>query len=169
MMMMVEDFYGFLSEDEGEIVVSSCTDSGDNSSSSGSSSDTDDVDTVQMPSNSPHPSPPPERRKNSNDQKQKKMEYPPGFHKQKWSRGDNENMLEPLPAFDEYVGMNFDVPDEANELYFFKLFISDEVIKDITDQTNLYAKQYFETNEEIFNQVPGCGCSLLKKACRKIV
>ena len=39
-----------------------------------------------------------------------------GFHKQKWSRGDNENMLEPLPAFDEYVGMNFDVPDEANEL-----------------------------------------------------
>ena len=40
--------------------------------------------------------------------------------------------------------MNFDVPDEANELYFFKLFISDEVIKDITDQTNLYAKQYFE-------------------------
>ena len=44
----VEDFYGFLSNDKGEIVVSSCTDSGDTSSSSDSSYDSDDVDTVQI-------------------------------------------------------------------------------------------------------------------------
>ena len=48
----------------------------------------------------------------------------------------------------ETVGINIPIPDDADELYFFQLFIADQVIDNITNETNLYAEQYVEANRE---------------------
>ena len=68
---------------------------------------------------------------------------PQGFDIASWKKGTHPP-LEPLPAFKENApGGNFDAPSDANELFFFNLFISDAVIQDMTYQTNLYAEQFF--------------------------
>ena len=46
------------------------------------------------------------------------------------------------------VKIIFDIPDNADELYFYKQFITDDIIADITYQTNLYAHQYLDANQE---------------------
>ena len=58
--------------------------------------------------------------------------------------------LDNFPEFDETrVGFGFDLPDEKdiNELNFFKLFIAEELFTDMTEQTNVYATQYFEKHD----------------------
>ena len=50
------------------------------------------------------------------------------------------------PSDENAPGGNFDVPPDANELFFFNKFTSDAVIQDMTYQTNLYAEQFFEKN-----------------------
>ena len=63
----------------------------------------------------------------------------------KWMEGIND--LEPLLEFDERIpGFGVDLPDnpmenDIQQLYFFKLFITDELIEDMTDHTNLYYEQ----------------------------
>ena len=42
--------------------------------------------------------------------------------------------------------MNVVVPDDATELYFFKLFITGVVVDELVYQTNLYASQYIDAN-----------------------
>ena len=64
-----------------------------------------------------------------------------------WKKGD-QNFNSKLPDFKETVGINIPIPDDADELYFFQLFIADQVIDNITNETNLYAKQYVEANRE---------------------
>ena len=46
------------------------------------------------------------------------------------------------------VKINFDIPENADELYFYKQFITDNIITDITYQRNLYAHQYLDANQE---------------------
>ena len=61
------------------------------------------------------------------------------------SRYDDE--LDNFPEFDEArVGFDFDLSDEEDidELYFFKLFITEELFTDMTEQTNVHVIQYFE-------------------------
>lgn len=75
----------------------------------------------------------------------KKDVMPPGFDLNLWKDGDHP--LVGLPEFDEgTTGFGFDIPDNADELYFFKQFVTDELLEYITYQTNLYAAQYFEVN-----------------------
>ena len=45
------------------------------------------------------------------------------------------------------VRIYFYIPDNADELYFYKQFITD-IIADITYQTNLYGHQYLYKNQE---------------------
>ena len=83
---------------------------------------------------------------------QKKDKLPPGYDINKWMEGISN--LEPLLEFDERIpGFGVDLPDnpmenDIQELYFFKLFITDELIEDMTDHTNLYYEQYVSANSD---------------------
>ena len=82
-----------------------------------------------FPSSPPLPSSPPPKRKQKTKDK-KDNDCPPGFDRKGWKKGD-QNFSSKLP-----------------ELYFFQLFIADQVIDNITNETNLYAEQYVEANRE---------------------
>ena len=97
------------------------------------------------PTSSPLPSSPPPKRKNKTKDK-KDNDCPPGFNMKGWKKGDQN--FSKLPDFKETVGINIPIPDDADELYFFQFFIADQVIDNITNETNLYAKQYVEANRE---------------------
>ena len=71
---------------------------------------------------------------------------PQGFDMNNWKEGDYS--LAPLPPFTESHGFTFAPPDNANELYFFNLFLTDDLISEITNQTNLYANQYLSSNKD---------------------
>ena len=85
------------------------------------------------------------RKKTAGKKSKKKDDVPPGFDINMWKDGDHP--LAGLPAFDDNTsGFCFDIPDDADELFFFKLFVTDELLEYITYQTNLYAEQYFALN-----------------------
>ena len=50
---------------------------------------------------------------------------PAGFKIAKWKKGDSENMAE-FP-FTGKPGFNVEIPDDANELFFLTLFLSEEI------------------------------------------
>ena len=64
----------------------------------------------------------------------------------KWKHGDHP--LKPLPQFTATPGINFDIPEDANELYFFKLFFTDELLEYLTDETNRCAHDFFHINKD---------------------
>ena len=117
-------------------------------SPSGSDSDDENVDIAAsgMSPTSPLPSSPPRKRKKKTKNK-KDNDCPPSFDMKGWKKGD-QNFSSKLPEFKETVGINIPIPDDADELYFFQLFIADQVIDNITNETNLYAEQYVEANRE---------------------
>ena len=41
--------------------------------------------------------------------------------------------------------MNFDIPEDGNELYFFELFFTDEPLEHLTDETDRYAHDFFQS------------------------
>ena len=51
----------------------------------------------------------------------------------KWKHGDHP--LKPLTQFTTTPGINFDIPEDAIELYFFKLFFTDDALKYLPDET----------------------------------
>ena len=63
------------------------------------------------------------------------------------NRKEGDYSLAPLPPFTESHGFTFAPPDNANELYFFNLFLTDDLISEITNQTNLYVNQYLSINK----------------------
>ena len=63
----------------------------------------------------------------------------------KWKHGDHP--LKPLPQFTPKPGINFDIPQDTNELCFFELFFTDELLEYLTDETNRYADDFFQTNK----------------------
>ena len=84
--------------------------------------------------------------------KKKTDPVPPGFNVSLWVNG--YHTLEPLSPFDkDAVGIIPDIPDDANELFFLNLFITDKVLEDITCQTNLYAEQFFSANLDKLSNV----------------
>ena len=110
------DFEGFPA-DEVEFI--------DEDSSSSSSSDNDTSD--EQPAS--------KKKKGTND-------GPDDWNMKHWKHGDHT--LQPLPTFTAKPGFNIDIPDDADELYFFQLFFTDEILQHLTDETNRYAKNYFE-------------------------
>ena len=59
--------------------------------------------------------------------------HPDDWNINKWKHGDHP--LKPLPQFTTTPGINFDIPEDANELYFFKLFFTDDVLEYLPDET----------------------------------
>ena len=55
-----------------------------------------------------------------------------------------DKVLQELPRFTANQWINVDIPEDADELYFYKLFITDEIIDDITSETHLYAKEFLK-------------------------
>ena len=65
----------------------------------------------------------------------------------KWKHGDQS--LKPLPQFTAKPGINFDIPQDVNELYFFELFFTDELLEYLADETNRYADDFFQVNNHL--------------------
>ena len=103
---------------------------------------------VSVADNVPVAGPSSKRRKtNAAVNKKKQNNVPPTFVNSKWRNGRHN--IGPISVFDSSrVKINFDIPDNADELYFYKQFITDDIITDITYQTNLYAHQYLNENQE---------------------
>ena len=45
-------------------------------------------------------------------------------------------------------GINFDIPKDTNELYFFEIFFTDKLLEYLTDETNRYARDFFHVNKD---------------------
>ena len=80
--------------------------------------------------------------------KKKKItgEHPDGWNLNKWKHGNHP--LRSLPQFTVTSGINFDIPEDASELYFFKLLFTDELLEYLTDETNRYAHDFFQVNKD---------------------
>ena len=64
----------------------------------------------------------------------------------KWKHGDHP--LKPLLQFTATPGINFDIPKDSNELNFFELFFTDELLEYLTNETNRYARDFFQVNKD---------------------
>ena len=64
--------------------------------------------------------------------KKKTDEHPDGWNMNKWKHGDHP--LKPLPQFTAKPDINYDIPQDASELYFFELFFADELLEYLTDE-----------------------------------
>jgi len=64
----------------------------------------------------------------------------------KWKHGDHP--LQPPPQFSAKPGLNFDAPDHADELFFFEQFFTEELLQHLTDETNSYADEFFQENND---------------------
>ena len=81
----------------------------------------------------------------SKTRKKQVTESPDAWDMNLWKKGDTK--LQPLPKFTAEPGFNFIIPDDANELYFFKLFITDQLLELVTLETNKYASEYLQKNK----------------------
>ena len=79
---------------------------------------------------------------------------PPGFNVSLWVNGDHP--LEPFSPFDkDAVGIIPDIPTMRMSCSCWSYFITDEVVEDITYQTNLYSEQFFSANMDKLSNVSG--------------
>ena len=77
--------------------------------------------------------------------RKKTDEHPDGWNMNKWKHGDHP--LKPPTQFTATSDINFDIPEDTNKLYFFKLFFTDELFEYLTDETNRYAQDFFQVNK----------------------
>ena len=80
------------------------------------------------------------------NRKKQATDSPDGWDMKLWKKGDTK--LQPLPKFTAEPGFNFIKPDDANELYFFKLFFTDELLESVTLETNKYVSEYLQKNKD---------------------
>lgn len=64
----------------------------------------------------------------------------------KWKDGNIETPW--IPQFANEGRFLINIPDDADELYFFTLFVTDEVLQSIVTETNRYAAEFLEKNHE---------------------
>ena len=148
-----EDFYGYVS-DGWTVHVSESSESPSTASCTSASEDEQQIDFESaipippLPTPSRTFSPPPKKKKTKKKDKQKKKKFtlPTNFSMNVWV--DGSQVIPPLPDFEEHVGFKVDIDDDANELYFLQLFLPDELFENITEQTNLYAEQFFQKNTD---------------------
>ena len=91
------------------------------------------------------------------NRKKQTTDSPDGWGMKLWKKGDTK--LQPLPKFTAEPGFNFIIPDDANELYFFKLFFTDELLESVTLETNKYASEYLLKEHSNFKKWPENGIS----------
>ena len=87
------------------------------------------------------------------NRKKQTTDSPDGWDMKLWKKGDTklqrgDTKLQPLPKFTAETRFNFITPDDANELYFFKLFFTDELLESVTLETNKYAFEYLQKNKD---------------------
>ena len=73
-------------------------------------------------------------------------EHPDGWNMNKWKHGDHPLKL--IPQFTATPGINFDILEGVNELYFFELFFTDELLEYLPDERNRYAHDFFQINKD---------------------
>ena len=67
----------------------------------------------------------------------KKKKKTPDEHLDGWNMNKHgDHPLKPLSQFTATPGINFDIPEDSKELYFFELFFIDELLEYLTDETN---------------------------------
>ena len=84
----------------------------------------------------------PDTNKNPQKKNSDVAHTPPGWDDNNWVDGDVH--LEWLPEFAEDSSFLVDIPDDADELYFLSLFMSDELVDTILLETNRYARTYID-------------------------
>ena len=57
-------------------------------------------------------------------------------------------------VFSADPGLNINIPNEANELFFLKLMLTDDVIENITKETNFYAGNYIVDKSAVEQLAP---------------
>ena len=66
-----------------------------------------------------------------------------------WKNGDTATPIVPI-NFTGKPGVQVPIPDDADELFFVKLFFTDDVLESVRSETNRYAKEYLTANKETF-------------------
>ena len=79
-------------------------------------------------------------------EKQNNNPIPDGWDDRNWTDGDIDLSL--FPQFIENSSVLVDVPDDADELYFFSLFINNDLLNNVVLDTNHYAKDYINVQKE---------------------
>lgn len=79
----------------------------------------------------------PPTKKAKKQPQQAKFKEPPGFNADRW--GNINRKLHRPPPFTAEAGINFDVLDNANELFFLMKFLSPDAMESIRTMTNLVA------------------------------
>ena len=79
-------------------------------------------------------------------EKQNNNPIPNGWDDRNWTDGDMHWSL--FPQFIENSSILVDIPDDADELYFFSLFINDDLLNNVVLETNRYAKDYITIEKE---------------------
>ena len=64
-----------------------------------------------------------------------------------WKNGDTATPIVPI-NFTGKPGVQVPIPDDADELFFVKLFFTDDVLESVRSETNRYAKEYLTANKE---------------------
>lgn len=64
---------------------------------------------------------------------------------------NNGNVVTSLPEFQDPVGGTKDMSNKT-PIEFFNLMVTDDILQNIVDQTNIYAEQYLEKREELPKQ-----------------
>ena len=68
--------------------------------------------------------------------------------------GDGDVELDLLAQFTNNCSFLVDVPDDPKEIFFFRLFIGDELLNSVAWETNHFAKEYINIEKEAERLVP---------------
>ena len=72
----------------------------------------------------------------------------PGDNAQPAHKKKKKHPLKLIPQFTATPGINFDILEGVNELYFFELFFTDELLEYLPDERNRYAHDFFQINKD---------------------
>ena len=73
----------------------------------------------------------------------KDMDSPDGWDISFWKEGNKSPTW--IGDFSREAGLLINIPEDANELDFFKIFLTNDVLESITNETNEYARNYIES------------------------
>ena len=73
-----------------------------------------------------------------------------GWDSNKWKQGDC-NMIW-LPEFTRDKSFLTDIPNEADELYFFSLFLTEDVLQSLVNETNKHAETFLTKEKDTLPQ-----------------
>ena len=80
------------------------------------------------------------------NRKKQATDFPDEWDMKLWKKRDTK--FQPLPKFSVEQGFDFIIPDDPNELFFFKIFFADELVGSVTLEADKYAFQYLQRNKD---------------------